>query len=510
MGGGLLQLSATGIEDSYLNTNPNINLFKKVYMRYTNFSMNSISVPCSNFSLYNGNLKTINKRLPLNESSKFRVKIPRNGDLVDNIILNLNMPAIKSDKQHGFKYISNLGTSIIKSASLYIEDTLIETITGEFLYNYFILNNHKGKTDLFHEMINVNEDPFHIHNDTIVDSNDKLNKFFNTSPSIKGSSLSIPLSFWFSKMRGLALPLIALKFHQVYIDIELRPFRDLFMVSVEQTVDHTTSSLSETRFKFIKPSTNIDISSYLVDSYWELNPYLEINYIFLDNSERNMIVKNSQKYLIEQVNAFNIKEIDGIKNIEFEIFHPIKEILIVPKRTDMSNFNEWTNFSNLDYNDIKYKDFQTFSESTSYTSSQFKSLVDIWKYRDYSNIPTIDLTNHNFYDRKIIESLNIQLDNTNRLEYKSSDYFTDFQKYEHYNGTYVPDILAYSFSKSPGKLQPSGSINMSAIDNIVFNMKLKEPSLYGETYRYNLTVYFVNYNILDIRNGMGGLIYGNK
>jgi hypothetical protein len=510
MGGGLLQLSTTGIEDSYLNTNPNINLFKTVYMRYTNFSMNSISVPCSNFSLYNGNLQTFNKRLPLNEPSKFRVKIPRNGDLVDNIMLNLNMPAIKTDKQHGFQYISNLGTSIIKSASLYIEDTLIETITGEFLYNYFRLNNHKGKTDLFHKMINVNEDPFHIHNDNMLGSNNKLNKFYNTSPSIKGSGLSIPLSFWFSKMRGLALPLIALKFHQVYIDIELRPFRDLFLISTEQQVVHAPGNLSKTRFKFIKPPKDIDISSYLVDNYWELNPYLEINYIFLDNSERTMIVKNSQKYLIEQVSAFNINDIDGLKNFEFEIFHPIKEILIVPKRTDMSGFNEWTNFSNLDYNGIQYKDFQTFSESKVYTNSQFESLLDIWKYREYDKIPKIDLTNHKFYDRNIIESLNIQLDNNTRLEYKSRDYFTDFQKYEHYNGSYVPDILTYSFSKSPGKLQPSGSINMSAIDNIVFNMKLKEPSLYGETYKYNLTVYFVNYNILDIRNGMGGLIYGNR
>ena len=145
-----------------------------------------------------------------------------------------------------------------------------------------------------------------------------------------------------------------------------------------------------------------------------------------------MIVKNSQKYLIEQVSAFNINDIDGLKNFEFEIFHPIKEILIVPKRTDMSGFNEWTNFSNLDYNGIQYKDFQTFSESKVYTNSQFESLLDIWKYREYDKIPKIDLTNHKFYDRNIIESLNIQLDNNTRLEYKSRDYFTDFQKYEHY------------------------------------------------------------------------------
>ena len=136
--------------------------------------------------------------------------------------------------------------------------------------------------------------------------------------------------------------------------------------------------------------------------------------------------------------------------------------------------------------------------------------INMYHYHFFYHWSIVQNKYHHFYNRKIIESLNIQLDNTNRLEYKSSDYFTDFQKYEHYNGTYVSDILAYSFSKSPGKLQPSGFINMSAIDNIVFNMKLKEPSLYGETYKYNLTVYFVNYNILDIRNGMGGLVYGNK
>ena len=137
MGGGLLQLSTKGIEDSYLNNNPNINLFKKVYMRYTNFTMATINVPCSNFSILNGNLKSINKRLPYNETSRFRVKVPRNGDLIDNIFLTFQLPAIKSEQEHGFKYIENIGTSIIKSASIYIEDTLIETISGEI----YILSN---------------------------------------------------------------------------------------------------------------------------------------------------------------------------------------------------------------------------------------------------------------------------------------------------------------------------------------------------------------------------------
>ena len=512
MGGGLLQLSTKGIEDSYLNNNPNINLFKKVYMRYTNFTMATINVPCSNFSILNGNLKSINKRLPYNETSKFRVKVPRNGDLIDNIFLTFQLPAIKSEQENGFKYIENIGTSIIKSASIYIEDTLIETISGEFIYNYFKLNNLEGKNDIFDKSINSNT-YFHVHNSNQLDGENKINKFYNTSPSIKSKKIIVPLLFWLTKNRGLSLPLIALKYHQVFIDFELRSFRDLCLISNKQTISHTNSSnitLNQDRYRWVKPSENLSIENYFINPFWELDPQLEINYIFLDNKERNLIAQNSQKYLIEQVTSFNILSVEGTKNFEFEIYHPIKEIIIVPKRADTEKRNEWSNFSNHDYLGINYKDFQTFKQDRVYSQSELKSLLDIWKFREYNNIPSIDIQNHKFYDRRIIDSMNIEIDNNNRLEYKSTKYFNLEQQYQHYNGTYVDDILVYSLSKSPGKIQPTGFLNMSEIDNLVLNVNFKEPSSYNENYKYNMTVYFVNYNILDIRNGMGGLVYANK
>ena len=84
------------------------------------------------------------------------------------------------------------------------------------------------------------------------------------------------------------------------------------------------------------------------------------------------------------------------------------------------------------------------------------------------------------------------------------------QQYDHYKGGYVDDILIYSLSRSPSEIQPTGFLNMSEIDNLVLNVNFKQPSLYNENYKYDMTVYFVNYNILDIRNGMGGLVYANK
>ena len=139
-----------------------------------------------------------------------------------------------------------------------------------------------------------------------------------------------------------------------------------------------------------------------------------------------------------------------------------------------------------------------------------KSLLEIWKYRQYNNIPSINIQNHKFYDSTIIDSLNIEIDNNNRLEYKSTKYFNLVQEYDHYKGGYVDDILIYSLSRSPSEIQPTGFLNMSEIDNLVLNVNFKQPSLYNENYKYDMTVYFVNYNILDIRNGMGGLVYANK
>ena len=503
MGGGLLQLSVTGIEDNYLNNNPNINFFKKVYMRYTNFTMSTIEVLCSNFSLYNGNLPASNKKLPFNETSHFRVKIPRNGDLIDNVFLRVQLPDIISEDLD-LKYVDNLGSSLIKSASLYIEDTLIESITGEFIYAYHKLNEYKGKNNIFDVMSNGEYKNFNKYNKQEVTSG-KTNKFYNTMPGITSRNIAIPLYFWFSKIRGLALPLIALRYHQVFIDFELRPMQDLIVKSNNENKSDT--GLTNNRNYFTKPEITFNMESYYKNTHWELNPKLDINYIFLDNKERTEICKHSQKYLVEQVNLFNVKSIDGIgKNLEFTPYHPVKEIIILPKRDDIGIRNEWTNFTNFDYPNIDYKKYQ----KTTINNEEKIELSKIWKHRKYEKIPTIDKNNYTFFNENIIEKLNIEIDGKQRLEYKPSEYFTLNQHLEHYKGCKIDGVLTYSFSKDPGRFQPTGFCNTSEIDNLVFNIDLKTPSNFNEDYKYDLAFYFINYNILEIQNGMGGIKYSNK
>ena len=576
MGGGLLQLSITGREDTYLINNPNINFFKGVYMRYTNFSMTSIEVPCVTFNnIYGPNQK--GRSLSYNKPTVFKVKIPRNGDLLNNIMFRFDLPDIYSDYRHleGFKYIDNIGSAIIKKASLYIENTLIETITGEFLYAYHTLHQSKSKNDLYsiltgnkseltdpegnidksYRKSTKNGDHFYKRDH---DSRRYLRQFYNTMPSITSNTISVPLSFWFSRISGLALPLVALQKHRVYIEFELRPFNELFTIIKKEAFN------DDTTINYFKGSTGLDVHTFGIKRYyntkpennttfisdgWDFRPRLDINYIFLDNKERLQFVNNPQTYLIEQVNNQHVTNVVGSNTIAFKLYHPIKEIIIIPSRTDIKERNQWFNFTNLDDNkdERDYINYQTkyFNDKrikedwlTSYGDdiidlirwaaptplgveinrkhrpyylpNELRNLVDIWNYRPVVEIPTIHSEvsnpNHDKYTANIIESLEIYFNNSRRLENKPVQYFNKNQIHNHYNGMSVKGILAYSFSKHPGEFQPYGSCNMSEIKNMIFNITLKKPPE-KETYKYNLSTYFINYNVLDIRNGRGSLVY---
>lgn len=530
MGGGKLQLSIKGDEDNYISNNPNLNFFKKVYMRHTNFTMLSIEEPCYEFI---HNKHEYDKRLSMHNNTSFKVRIPRNGDLINNIFLRLDLPKIYSNdiETEGFKYVPYLGAACIKQVSFYIEDTKIESLTGEFLYAYHKLHQSKQKQDMFNKLIghtselydpvgNIDQS-YRSFNNEIFDNRDKLNKYYNSKASMPNTKLTIPLTFWFSRNIGLALPLIALQHHQVYVEVELRPLRDLFLI-----LDKNNN------YDFYSKSTKEDITNFLdtSDSKWDLNPRLDINYIFLDNKERNHLSKSNIQYLIEQVSYSKVSNISGSHTLEFELYHPIKEVIILPRRNDANLRNQWFNFTNLDEPNMKYKNYQTYYLQTNredkkpiedlskdysdyYSDTDIQKLLKIWNFRRPTDIPTINNNNYTFYDPSIIKSMSIQIDNKPRLELKEGSYFSKSQLFNHYNGSYSNDILIYSFSRKPGSFQPTGMCNASEIDNITFHINMKDPkkeSSYQESYQYDLLFHFVHYNILDIRNGMGGLVYGNR
>jgi hypothetical protein len=594
MTGSLLQLVAYGNENQYLNGNPQLSFFKMVYRRYTNFAMQSIEVNFESFT-----------KLSYDKPTIVKLRIPRNADLFSNMFFTFDLPDIFADSNNIFQWIPRIGTTIINSAKIFIGGQLIEELFGDYIDIVHELKMSTDKNNCYNDLIAntpeyynpIVEDNRYPKSTTnkfqTINSEYYVNRGYITKPTIQGKKLFVPLPFWFHRHFGLAVPLIALQYHEVVIELELRPIRDLYLVGKPYIVDMSDSfykaqvggipayveiNNSFTRYKWSRPTELVDEIKHftkLNDNSWNINPALEINYIFLDEDERKTFASNTHQYLIEKVSKYSMDGNYGNQIIQLQTYHPVKELYITAKRDDIKKRNQWTNYTNLDWEDMKVFDYQSYylklakkinpsnpisplgifrtdnlrttdiwlynSMETdicgnyylqarnlidptknslfvpfedAYTNQSIFNLVDNWRFRDLSDIPIIDLDNYKDYDERIIKNIQIKFNGNIRLDSKPYEYYNKIQPFIHHSNIPRKGILTYSFAVEPDKYQPSGSCNFSHIQTLEFDIEFKNPIVYekSDNYKnvlYDLDIYFVSYNILQIMGGLGGLVFGN-
>ena len=180
-----MQLVAYGAQDIYLTGNPQITFFKVVYRRHTNFSMEAIE------QTFNGSAD-FGKRVTCTVS--------RNGDLMHKVYLQVTVPALAGAEIWG----KNLGQALIKYAEVEIGGQRIDKHYGDWMHIWNELSQEAGKKDGYDEMTGA-----------------------DMAAASAETDLYIPLEFWFCRNPGLALPLIALQYHEVKINIEFRALSEL-------------------------------------------------------------------------------------------------------------------------------------------------------------------------------------------------------------------------------------------------------------------------------------------
>ncbi len=407
MGGGLLQLVAYGAQDVYLTGNPQITFFKVVYRRHTNFSLESIQ------QTFNGNA-TLGNRVTC--------QISRNGDLVHKLYLQITATITNPIYLQPF-----YGYRMIKHTELEIGGQRIDKQYGEWMYIWNELTMDQGKKEGYYEMVGGN-------------STNKSVELEN-----KTIDLYIPLEFWFCRNVGLALPLIALQYHEVKVNIE---FNSMENIRATNEDDELASG-----------SGNVQTSQEEFESF---SATLWADYIFLDTDERKRFAQLSHEYLIEQLQFTGTESITAntVKTSRLSFNHPCKELVwaVRPEAdTPSSNIN-WNNFTNAD--------------------------------------------NNNIIKDNLITTAKLQLNGNDRFAERDGKYFSLVQPYQHHNNIPINQgINVYSFALKPEEHQPSGTLNMSRIDTAQLQVKSSKS---GE-----LFVYAVNYNVLRILSGMGGLAYSN-
>lgn len=471
-----MQLVAYGAQDVFLTGKPQITFFRLVYRRYTNFAMEAIE------QTFNGQ-PTFGR--------KVTCTVSRNGDLAHRMYLEIdmnvtpnalaasmsgnttvntaggtstvprfdadtgadvdvsgdsaNVVALTVQKRANRLNAARIGHLMVEKVEIEIGGQIIDTHYGEWMDMWAQLTHSEEQWQKLSTLING--------------SLAELDEC--ASGSATSAKLYVPLQFWFNCNPGLALPLIALQYHEVKLHVYFA---------------------SKACLNRVGDFSNVSLDQVL----------LYVDYIFLDTDERRRFASQSHEYLIEQLQMngpTSVAANNQHANINLNFNHPVKELVWrVQNVADEDTFNYWPT---------------AFNE----------------------NVETSDVNLNQRAHNEFVEKAKLQLNGTDRFSGREGSYFRCVQPYQHHTGGHnqaprkaLGGFYAYSFALHPEQHQPSGTCNFSRLDSATLQLDLNDLSsnvLSGTDGRSpiaqnkEVVVYARNYNVLRIMSGMGGLAYSN-
>jgi len=542
MGGGLLQLVSYGAQDIYISGNPQITFWKVLFKRHTNFAMESIEVTFNGQADFNKRVTAI---------------INRNADLMFRTYIQVVLPAVQLDAGNNatinrFRWLNYVGHRLIKTVELEVGGQRIDRQYGDWMQIWTQLTQDMGTVKSLDEMIGNTHDLVLMKDRKgyALDVSCAGAELTNSCAPRSGTparTLYIPLQFWFCRNPGLAIPLIALQYHEVRINVEFEQWVNCCyyeLVSAGGVVPTAIQSLTAAS--------------------------LYIDYIYLDTEERRRFAQQTHEYLIEQLQFTGAESITSSSNkIQLNFNHPVKELVWVCQRDSFVDCSfpvptfiaEVNGCQPFNYSD----DFSTegvimdvlargslggggaasfvpgapsgAATAPDGPSGPYLPGVGIaagpsligssWLDSNFPQFGGNDQSylfedTTNYLLAKVIldsgtrcsgktptEVAKLQLNGQDRFTEREGRYFSFVQPFQHHTRTpTAPGICVYSFALKPEEHQPSGTCNFSRIDKATLQLTVSVNTVRGGR-TAQVRVYAVNYNVLRVMSGMGGLAYSN-
>ncbi len=560
MGGGLLQLVASGAQDVYLSSNPQITFWKGLYKRHTNFAMEPFRVNFTGQPAW---------------GTKQSATLGRHADLLYSTYLEVHLPHYDANTRKNAIYNNDqfaLGYNLLKYVELEIGGQLIDRQYGEFLFLWDTLCGTTEQSVQLHKLIGgagrpqvvaawangatqsniptpATPSPFtdQATSADVVTVGSILGTSANTGYYVSGSGTAspgqvfvpgtpagcsagvpgqgqaghptivyVPLKFFYTRNPGTALPLIALQYHEVKINV---------IWNDNQTISGDYKDVPV-------PAQPVNASIY-------------VDYIYLDVEERRRMAQESHEYLIEQVQFNEDKGLSSFNNrIDLTFNHPVKELIWVVQPTC--------------YRSCKAP-LPTTETGARYQRPGWTATIatvgapGTGRPAYQNDTPANRALNVNrltpfTYDQVAVSEQWLQINGQDRMDRRYGDYYNKVQPYQHHTGstntmynlqsaqpgvtatssagsgtgsaamsftgigaTRQPGIYCYSFALKPEEHQPSGTCNFSRIDTATLVMTLSgDVTVDADTdATWGVRVYAINYNVLRIMSGMAGLAYSN-
>ena len=540
MAGGLMQLVAYGAQDVFLTGTPEITFWKVSYRRHTNFAMESIEQTFSGQADF---------------GRRVTCTISRNGDLCYRTYLQVTLPEINQSMSNYARWLDFPGEQLIAQVEVEIGGQRIDRQYGDWMHIWNQLTMSSEQRRGYFKMIgNTTQltyitDPGFAAVSGPCASTGSVNQVCAPRNALPETTLYIPLQFWFSKNPGLALPLIALQYHEVKINLDIRPIGEcLWAVNT------------------LVGSTGATVSSSMAYQQSLVAASLYVDYIFLDTDERRKMAQNPHEYLFEQVQFTGDESVGSSSNkIKLNFNHPCKELIwVVQPDANVDYCSSLTSgsvlFNTLGAQPFNYTDaidalpnaLHAFGSQAAESGANgfitSSGLFDLAGAENASAGPAgaanstagdwasngsplapFSQGNNNLgslvsdagtfvlaetaldmhcWGENPCVTAKLQLNGQDRFSEREGSYFDVVQPYQHH--TRAPDtgINVYSFALRPEEHQPSGSCNFSRIDNAVLQLVLSAPTVSG-TATAKVRVYAVNYNVLRVMSGMAGVAYSN-
>ena len=543
MAGGLMQLVAYGAQDVYLTGNPQITFWKVSYKRHTNFAMESIE-------------QTFNGQADFGR--RVTCTISRNGDLAYRTYLQVTLPEINqsmvSSSQDGVyaRWLDFPGEQLISQVEVEIGGQRIDRQYGDWMHIWNNLTLPVDQQPGYYAMVGNTTELTFITDPSFnaIDGPCQANaprQVCAPRNALPETTLYVPFQFWYCRNPGLALPLIALQYHEVKINLDIRPIDECLWAVGSLSCDPSTSG----------GRVNTAYNQSLVAAS------LYVDYVFLDTDERRRMAQNPHEYLIEQLQFTGDESVGSSSNkIKLNFNHPVKELIWVVQPDQNVDYCSSLECSQLLYRVLGAQPFNYTDavdalpnaihafggmNSVAATTGSFidgsglfndAGAADVtgahwWSggnptgpysepnFNEAPNSPfesavsdagTFVLTETSLplhcWGQNPVVTAKLQLNGQDRFSEREGTYFDLVQPYQHHTRTPDTGINVYSFALRPEEHQPSGSCNFSRIDNATLQLVLSNATVEG-TKTAKVRVYATNYNVLRIMSGMGGLAYSN-
>jgi len=556
MGGGLMQLVAYGAQDVYLTGNPQITFWKVTYRRHTNFAMESIE-------------QTFNGQADFGR--RVTCTISRNGDLAYRTYLQVTLPEINQNMKGTLdmgvwaRWLDFPGEQMISQVEVEIGGQRIDRQYGDWMHIWNQLTLSAEQQRGYYKMIgNTTQltficDPSFAAVDGPCASGAPV-QVCEPRNALPETTLYIPFQFWYCRNPGLALPLIALQYHEVKINLDIRPIDEcLWAVN---TLDCT-------------PGKNVSVKSVTPYNQSLVAASLYVDYVFLDTDERRRMAQNPHEYLIEQLQFTGDESVGSSSNkIKLNLNHPCKELIWIVQPDANVDYCASLScntmlFKTLGAQPFNYTDgidalpnaihaFGGANAIAATTGSYIDASglfndpgavdVDTAGYWGYDSAgghgPTQggfdngliggDAVNGNTgirvgdgggalvnsgvsdagtfvlaetsldmhcWGENPVVTAKLQLNGQDRFSEREGTYFDLVQPYQHHTRNPDTGINVYSFALRPEEHQPSGSCNFSRIDNATLQLVLSNATVAG-TNTAKVRVYATNYNVLRVMSGI--------